>query len=99
VPEKIESVHAAPIVYPLAAPDPGVIAKMDAGTLGRTAMFLGAGRTRTEDAIDFAVGFSGIKKVGEKIQRGEPLLFIHARTEKDLAAALPLVEAAVAIGS
>lgn len=97
--EKIESVHAAPIVRPLAASDAGVIAKMDAGTLGRAAMFLGAGRARTEDAIDFAAGFSQIKKVGEKVERGEPLLFVHARREQDLSATLPLVEAAVAIGS
>lgn len=72
---------------------------MDAGTLGRAAMFLGAGRARTEDAIDFAAGFSQIKKVGEKVERGEPLLFVHARREQDLTDALPLVEAAVAIGS
>ena len=63
--------------------------------LGRAALFLGAGRAKAVDAIDFAVGLSELRKIGEQIERHEPLLKVHARTEKDLAAVLPLIEEAI----
>ena len=71
---------------------------MDAGTIGRAALFLGAGRARAEDEIDFAVGLSQIKKIGERVAPNEPLMFVHARTDQQLAAVLPLLEKAIAIG-
>ena len=95
--EKMMAIHAAPIRYTLAAPRGGVVRKMDAGRIGRAALFLGAGRAQAHDAIDFAVGFSQIKKLGEKVEPQETLLVIHARTEHDLASVLPIVEEAVAI--
>ena len=92
--EKITSVHAAPIIWPLPAPRAGVIKRMDAGTIGRAALFLGAGRARAGDEVDFAVGFSRIKNVGERVEPNEPLLFVHARKEETLASVLPLLEQA-----
>ena len=65
--------------------------------IGRAALFLGAGRAEAVDAIDFAVGLSRIKKIGERVEPNEPLLFVHARTEQDLAAVLPLLEKAIEV--
>jgi thymidine phosphorylase len=70
---------------------------MDAEAIGRAALFLGAGRARSEDAVDFAVGFSQIRKVGERVSPNEPLLFVHARHERELAAVWPLLEKAVTL--
>ena len=92
--EKMTPVHPAPIIWPLPAPRAGVIKRMDAGTIGRAALFLGAGRARAGDEVDFAVGFSRIKKVGERVEPNEPLLFIHARTEEALVSVLSLLEQA-----
>ncbi len=86
--ERIGEVHRAPIIRALAAPRAGSVTKMDAGAIGRASVALGAGRTRATDGVDFAVGFSAIKKVGEPVEKGEPLLFLHARDESRLAAAL-----------
>jgi pyrimidine-nucleoside phosphorylase len=71
---------------------------MDAETIGRASLLLGAGRQTVVDAIDFAVGFSGIKKVGEQVEAQEPLLSLHAQTVQALRSVLPLLENAVAIG-
>jgi thymidine phosphorylase len=60
---------------------------MDAGSLGMAAVQLGAGRHKADDAINHAVGFSGIRKIGERISKGEPLLVIHAASEADADAA------------
>ena len=70
---------------------------MDAEIIGRASVLLGAGRQRANDAIDFAVGFSQIKKIGEYVKAHEPLLFVHARTDHTLAAVLPLLESAIVI--
>jgi thymidine phosphorylase len=60
-------------------------------------LLLGAGRQKADDAIDFAVGFSAIKKIGERVETGEPLLSVRARSDQTLLAVLPLLEAAVEI--
>ncbi len=95
--EKIAALQAAPIIHPVFSPRAGVVRRMDAETLGRAALFLGAGRARAEDAIDFGVGLSEIKKVGEAVGAQEPLLFIHAREEGGLRSVLPLVEQAIGL--
>jgi thymidine phosphorylase len=96
--EKLAATHAAPIIHPLPAPHSGVIKRIDAETIGRAALFLGAGRARAGDSVDFAVGFSQIKKVGERIEPNEPLLYVHARTDHALVSVLPLLEGGIEIG-
>lgn len=93
--EKMEETHRAPIVHPVVAQRSGRVARMDAEAIGRGSVLLGGGRQRADDAVDFAVGFSKIKKTGEKMEAGEPLLLIHARTDAGLRSVLPLVEKAV----
>ena len=95
--EEIAAIHAAPIIHPLLAPTGGVIKRMDAERIGRAALFLGAGRARSADEIDFAVGVSQVKKAGERVEAHAPLMLVHARTDQTLAAALPLLEKAVVI--
>lgn len=95
--EKLESVHRAPVVHPVLAEASGRISKMDAETIGRASVFLGGGRQKADDAVDFAVGFSGIRKVGEHVQNGEPLFVVHARSKQALASVLPLLADAVEI--
>ncbi|MGI8820501.1 MAG: thymidine phosphorylase [Chthoniobacterales bacterium] len=96
--ERLAAIHPAPIVHPLHASTSGTIRRMDAALIGRASVFLGGGRAQTHDAIDYAVGLSGIRKVGERIEANEPLLVIHAREEHALASVLPLLEGAIAVG-
>ena len=96
--EKITDVHRAPIIRPFPAQAAGKVKKMDAEIIGRVSLLLGGGRQTVEDSVDFAVGLSEIKKIGEPVEAGEPLLSVHARDEQTLAAVLPLLETAVEIG-
>lgn len=82
--ERITQVHTAPVVQPFRALREGHLRRLDAGRVGRTVVQLGGGRAQASDTIDFAVGFSGIRKVGDHVTQGEPLFFIHARTEADV---------------
>ncbi len=95
--ERMPEVHRAPIVQPFVAERAGVVTKMNAEAIGRASVFLGGGRRRATDAVDFAVGFTEIKKVGEPVERGEPVLLVHARDEGSLAQAFPLLATAVEI--
>lgn len=92
--EKLLDTHAAPIVQPFPAPSTGKVKRMDAELIGRASVILGAGRQRTNDPIDYAVGFSKIKKVGEKVETDEPLFMIHARNERSIVNITPLIEKA-----
>jgi pyrimidine-nucleoside phosphorylase len=95
--EKILTLHPAPVVRPLVAETSGKVKKMDAELIGRASVLLGAGRQKASDPIDFAVGLSAIKKIGERVDLNEPLLVVHARSEHSLFSAMPLLEKAVEI--
>ena len=95
--EKLDQVHRAPVQHSYTATRSGVVKRMDAEAIGRASVLLGGGRQKANDAVDFAVGFSGIKKVGEQVATGEPLLIVHARNEETLASVLPLLENAIEI--
>jgi pyrimidine-nucleoside phosphorylase/thymidine phosphorylase len=59
------------------APATGVVQAVDAEAVGLAAMALGAGRARIEDRIDPAAGIAVRKKVGDAVERGEPLAVLH----------------------
>ncbi|HST31384.1 MAG TPA: thymidine phosphorylase [Chthoniobacterales bacterium] len=96
--EKLLDTHTAPIIQPFPAQNAGTVKRMDAELIGRASVILGAGRQRPVDPIDFAVGFSKIKKIGEKVEANEPLFMIHARNERSIVNITPLIEKAVEVG-
>lgn len=63
--------------YEVKAKKAGFVAKMECTELGKHCVRLGGGRTKTGDAVDFAVGFVMNKKIGDKVARGETLMTIH----------------------
>jgi len=95
--ERLLEQHRSPIVEPWPAKSSGVVKKLDAELIGRASVLLGAGRQRRTDPIDFAVGFSKIKKVGEKVAADEALFMIHARNERSIVNITPLLEKAIEI--
>lgn len=78
---------SASLVEELPSPQAGIIAEIDAYQVGRTAVLLGGGREKKGDPIDYAVGIVHHRKVGDRVERGEPLLTIYASDEGKLAQA------------
>jgi thymidine phosphorylase len=70
---------------------------MDAREIGLAANALGAGRARVGDAVDPAVGFVVLAKLGDRVEAGQPLANVHARTDDAAAAAARRFRAAVKI--
>jgi pyrimidine-nucleoside phosphorylase len=83
--EKMREIHRAPVVTVIPAPGRGVLGKLDALEIGRLCVELGAGRARAGDAIDFAVGVECLRKEGDQLAAGEPVLRIHSRGPVDAA--------------
>ncbi len=84
---------------PLPSPKSGYISKADADAIGRASLLLGAGRAKTTDAIDHAVGLSDLKKIGEPIAAGEPLCIVHSNGHEDKIQIVNLLESAFNISA
>jgi pyrimidine-nucleoside phosphorylase/thymidine phosphorylase len=69
---------SAPETYPVPAPAAGFVEAIDTEAVGLAAVALGAGRSRVEDRIDPGVGLVVEKKLGDRVERGEPLCLVHA---------------------
>ena len=81
--EKMREVHRAPVVTDLRAPAAGILSKIDALEVGRLCVELGAGRAKAGDAVDFSVGVECLRKEGEVVAAGAPVLRVHSRGPVD----------------
>lgn len=82
----------ASMVEVVRAPKSGWIQQIHAREVGEAAVSLGAGRARKGEPVDHAVGFIIHRKVGDRIEAGQPLFTIHANN----AAVKPEVQSRVA---
>ena len=87
----------APVIGPVTAGRGGTVGAVDAAAIGEAARALGAGRSRPGDPIDPAVGIVLPSKVGDRIEQGQPLGWVHARTQADAEVAATAVAAAITI--
>jgi pyrimidine-nucleoside phosphorylase len=65
----------------VAAKMDGFVQQINAEQIGIAAMMLGAGRARKEDPIDYAVGITLNKKIGDVVKTGESICTLHANRE------------------
>ncbi len=77
----------AELIEVVESPQNGYLAQIQARSVGEAAVALGAGRARKSDPIDHAVGFVIHHKVGDQVEKGEPLFTIHANDQGKLAEA------------
>jgi pyrimidine-nucleoside phosphorylase len=74
-----ERLPVAPVRTDVRAPHAGHVVSIDAHEIGLCAVALGAGRTRADQGVDHAVGLELLKRPGDAVERGEPLVRLHAR--------------------
>ena len=75
----------------------GFLGAYDTADLGMAGVDLGAGRRKKEDEIDYVVGFHVHKKLGDRVERGEPLVTIEYNDEAGLQSALKRFERSIAL--
>jgi thymidine phosphorylase len=82
----------------LSSPEAGYITRVDARAVGIAAWRLGAGRARKEDPVSAVAGTVLLKRSGEKVEKGEPLIELHAEDPARFTAALESLEGAFSFG-
>jgi len=95
VTEDLDLLPSAPVVQPFLAPWTGYIKVLDCRVIGMAAVQLGAGRMTVADTVDPRVGFDVCCRVGERVERDEVLVHIHARDEASATQAAQRLEAAL----
>ncbi len=92
-----ELLPQANIQHKFKADSDGYISEISAESVGRACLELGAGRRAVTDNVDFAVGISHLRKVGDKIDAGETIATIHANSQETLDAAIKELEQGISI--
>ena len=80
--ENTDKFNKARFILPIVANKSGIVSKLDALTIGKLSVYLGAGRIKKEDKIEPEVGFVLNKKIGDSVENGEVLGYVHANDEK-----------------
>src|SRR6202049_4500073 len=75
----------------------GYVTSIQCEQLGVACVVLGGGREKKDDRIDPAVGLEFHKRIGEAVERGEPLCTLHYNSDTRLAEARRLAETAYRI--
>ena len=86
-----EKLPQAKITNTIFSKKTGYIKKISARTIGEVVVLLGGGRTKKGDAIDHEVGIKVLKKIGNYIDRNEPLFVVFAKKEIDFESAKTLL--------
>jgi pyrimidine-nucleoside phosphorylase len=89
---------AAPVTLEVRAGADGWVAAIPARAVGELAGALGAGRARTGDAVDPAVGVELHVEVGDRVAPGDRLATVHAGSAGDAEPAARRLAALVVLG-
>ncbi|HEV7757280.1 MAG TPA: thymidine phosphorylase [Mycobacteriales bacterium] len=89
----------APEVEVVRAEADGVVSRLDAYAVGVAAWRLGAGRARKEDPVSASAGVVMLRKPGEAVRAGEPVLELHTESADRIAGALEALAGALDIAS
>ena len=79
------------------APAAGWLTRIDTRQIGLALAALGGGRRTKEDRIDYGVGIDVERRLGDRVERGEPLFRVHYRKQRDWETVRRMLTAAVTI--
>jgi thymidine phosphorylase len=89
---------AAPLSRPVTAEASGFVTAIDTRAAGMIVVGLGGGRHRAEDAVDPAVGLSGLAVLGQNVEKGQTIGVVHAANEAEWERAAGALRRAYRIG-
>lgn len=78
--ENPDKLDTASTIETVTADRPGYLAAVNADKIGRACLLLGAGRTKTTDRVDHAVGIADLEKIGTLLEPGDRICTIHANS-------------------
>ena len=81
--------RVAPLRHVVKSSEDGCIASINTRNIGECVKRLGGGRIQKSDPVDIEVGVKVLKKRGENVTKGEPLMEIYANDDIKIAEAEP----------
>jgi pyrimidine-nucleoside phosphorylase len=93
-----ERLPIARLNFHIASPAGGFVIGSNCEQFGIALAMLGGGREKKEDKIDHGVGLEFHKRIGDRVEKGEPLATIHFNSDAKLAEAKALIAGSYVIG-
>lgn len=97
--ENLEKFEKAPIITPVLCEKDGYVEELDAGKVGKAGLELGIGRKKKDENIDFRVGLTFERKIGDKVKKGDVLAYVHAKSAEKADECVKSILMAYKIGS
>lgn len=97
--EDLGKFEKAPIITPVLSEKDGFVEELDAGKVGKAGLELGIGRMHKEDSIDYRVGMIFNKKIGDKVEKGDILAYVHANSPEKSEKCVEEIKNAYKIGN
>ena len=76
----LDNFEEAKFIEPVYSNESGYISEIKAKEVGKIACQLGSGRIKEDDKIDYSVGIVLTKKVGDLVNNGDVLAYIHSNS-------------------
>lgn len=97
--QQLHNLAVAPKISILKSPKAGFISSMKAEEIGNCLIALGGGRQAAHEKINPGVGFYFLAKIGSKVKKGDPLIYVFHERQTDPAPVLERLEKALHITS
>ncbi len=79
--ENLDKFEKAKYIIPVLADSRGALKEIDTEMIGNISVYLGAGRMRKEDKIDYNTGIIMNQRIGNVVEVGQALAYVHANDE------------------
>jgi thymidine phosphorylase len=89
----------ATVTHQVPAPAAGYLRRLDARAVGEAVWRLGAGRSRKEDPVSPTAGAVCLRKPGDHVEAGEPVLVLHVDDAARLDGALAALDGGIEVGA
>ena len=93
----LSKLEKAPVIIPVICNKNGWVKGLNAEKVGKISVELGAGRNKKDEEIDRRVGIILCKKIGDQVEVGDCLAFIHANTTENLEDKVEMLKSAYEI--
>jgi thymidine phosphorylase len=88
---------SAPVRHEVVAPAAGYLTRLDARAVGIAVWRLGAGRSRKDEPVSPTAGAVCLRKPGDRVEAGEPVLELHVDDPARLDPALAALDGAITV--
>jgi thymidine phosphorylase len=88
----------ANVIREVTAPATGHVTSIDGEALGLAVVNLGGGRQVESDVVDPSVGLSGLVRLGQQVENGQPIAVVHAAREDAAFVAERVVRDSISLG-